>query len=165
MAKVDACQYGMTGSLHGCDHPVKKPTRWMSSIREVNEALSKTCSGTGGACSDGTPHASCTGRSAEATAVYPLQLCRAILRGIRSHLKSVGRMDDDTVGMMPETGEDMMNVDLMELPCSGYELGEQQTEARDDEVQGQLLVAKAAAHRGAVDRRNAQRYGDRKSVV
>ena len=49
----------------------------------------------------------------------------------------------------------------VELPCSGYVPGEQQTEERDDEVQGQLLVAKAAAHRGAVNRRNAQQYGKR----
>ena len=45
VSRVDACQYGMTGTSEGKDHPVKKPTRWMSNMKGVNEAFNKTCSG------------------------------------------------------------------------------------------------------------------------
>ncbi len=77
-----------------------------------------------------------------------MQLCRAILLGIRNHLKAVGRMDDETVGMMPATGEEVMNVETCET-----------AEYDEEKVQGQILQSKSAAHQSAVDRRNAQRYG------
>ena len=45
VTRVDACQYGMTGE-HGRETlPINKPTRWMSNMRGVTEALHKTCSG------------------------------------------------------------------------------------------------------------------------
>jgi hypothetical protein len=43
VSRVDACQYGMTGISEGKEHPVKKPTRWMSNMKGVNEVLSRTC--------------------------------------------------------------------------------------------------------------------------
>ncbi|MDP6494880.1 MAG: reverse transcriptase domain-containing protein, partial [Dehalococcoidia bacterium] len=69
-------------------------------MRGVNEALSKTCGGTNGKCTDGRPHASCTGRRAEKAAIYPLKLCRAIINGIHNQLLSVGWMHEDAVGVM-----------------------------------------------------------------
>ncbi len=48
VSRVDACQYGMVGQQAGEQWPVKKPTRWMSSMSSVNKALSRTCSGQGG---------------------------------------------------------------------------------------------------------------------
>ena len=33
VSRVDACQYGMTGISEGKEHPVKKPTRWMSNMK------------------------------------------------------------------------------------------------------------------------------------
>ena len=65
VTRVDACQYGMVGEDKGVTLPVKKPTRWMSNMRGVSEALSKTCSGSGGQCSNGQAHATCTGARAE----------------------------------------------------------------------------------------------------
>ncbi len=100
VSRVDACQYGMVGEFRGESLPVKKPARWMSNMRGVNEALSKTCGGESGKCTDGRPHASCTGKRAEKAAIYPLKLCRAILNGIHNHLKSVGWMHEEAVGIM-----------------------------------------------------------------
>ena len=45
VSRVDACQYGMEGIYRGEAMPVKKPTKWLSNMRGVNEALSKTCTG------------------------------------------------------------------------------------------------------------------------
>jgi hypothetical protein len=100
VSRVDACQYGMTGVSEGKEHPVKKPTRWMSNMKGVNEVLSKTCGGKGGLCSDGRAHVSCTGKRAERAAIYPLRLCRAILLGIRKHLMAIGWLHEDCNGIM-----------------------------------------------------------------
>ena len=53
VSRVDACQYGMTGTYHGEDLPVKKPTRWMTNMKGVTEVLHRMCSGRNGLCSDG----------------------------------------------------------------------------------------------------------------
>ena len=90
VSRVDACQYGMVGDYRGESLPVKKPTKWMSNMRGVNEALSKTCGGSNGNCSNGQAHATCTGVRAEKAAIYPLKLCRALLAGIQNHLKAIG---------------------------------------------------------------------------
>ena len=81
---------------------------------------------------------SCTGSRAEQAAVYPLQLCKAILRGIKAHLKAHGWLHDDTAGVMMDAEEERV-------------------QSRD--LNDQTLVAVAAAHRGAVDKINAQRCG------
>ena len=78
----------------------------MTNMKGVNEALSRTCSDSAGRCSDGREHASCTGKRAEQAAIYPLKLCRAILKGIQNHLCNEGWMHRDTVGIMTATLED-----------------------------------------------------------
>jgi hypothetical protein len=109
VSRADACQYGIEGIYRGESMPVKKPTKWLSNMRGVNEALSKTCTGQGGLCSNGKSHASCTGSRAEQAAIYPLKLCRAILTGIRNHITSIGQMQNDVVGVMMGDEEAVMD--------------------------------------------------------
>ena len=84
----------------------------MSNMKGVNEALSRTCSGSAGRCSDGREHASCTGKRAEQAAIYPLKLCRAILSGIQNHLQSTGWMSEDAFGVMVAAEEVMKTEEL-----------------------------------------------------
>ena len=100
VSRVDACQYGMEGIYRGESLPVKKPTKWLSNMRGVNETLSRTCTGRGGLCYNGKEHASCTGARAERAAIYPLKLCRAILTGIQNRLITTGQMQKDVVGVL-----------------------------------------------------------------
>ena len=54
--------------------------------------------------------------SRKKAAIYPLRLCRAILAGIQNHLKAVGWMSDDVVGVMPMDScgatEEVHNVEM-----------------------------------------------------
>ena len=84
----DQCQYGAQvahGPLKG--RPVKKPTRFLSNSKSLSIALSRTCAGTGGACSRGDIHAHCSGRIAKEAAIYPRGLCQAVIKGIVDQLK------------------------------------------------------------------------------
>ena len=46
VSRVDACQYGMTGTYHGEDLPVKKPTRWMTNM-QGSQKFSTVCAAEG----------------------------------------------------------------------------------------------------------------------
>ena len=46
VSRVDACQYGMTGTYHGEDLPVKKPTRWMTNM-QGSQKFSTACAAEG----------------------------------------------------------------------------------------------------------------------
>ena len=84
----DQCQYGAQvahGPLKGC--PVKKLIGFLSNSKSISSALSRTCSGTGGACSRGGKHAHCSGRIAKEAAIYLRGLCQAVIRGITEQLK------------------------------------------------------------------------------
>ena len=84
----DQCQYGAQvahGPLKGC--PVKKPTGFISNSKSLSSALSKACTGIGGACSQGGRHAHCTGQIAKEAAIYPRGLCQAVIKGIVEQLK------------------------------------------------------------------------------
>ena len=106
VSRVDACQYGMTGSYHGEELPIKKPTRWMTNMRGVTEILQRTCSGRDGLCADGRQHATCTGKRADMAAIYPLKLCKAILQGITNHLTKVGLLHQGCMGIMPDAEDE-----------------------------------------------------------
>ena len=98
----DQCQYGQLDAKTGW--PVKKPTGWMGNSPAILEKLSKRCSGPRGTCSatgGRTGHATCMGATAKAAAIYPFDLCKAILVGLREQLKSDGLMSDNVVGMHP----------------------------------------------------------------
>ncbi len=60
----------------------------MSNMRGVTDTLTKTCSGRYGMCSNDMQHATCTGKRAAQATIYPLQLCKAILQGIKMHLQT-----------------------------------------------------------------------------
>ena len=57
-------------------------------------------------CANGLRHASCTGKRAEQAAIYPLELCKAILKGITNHLATVGLMHQGCVGIMQDAEEE-----------------------------------------------------------
>ena len=80
---ADQCQYGAVADSGG---PVEKPTGFMSNSQMVRLELSKRCRGRGGKCSrkEGGRHVVCSGRVARKAAIYPFELCRAILNGFLS---------------------------------------------------------------------------------
>ena len=63
--------------------------------------LSARCRGSSGRCSyaRGQAHEVCSGRVAAEAAIYPLKLCRAILRGFEKQLEVEGLMVEGVVGM------------------------------------------------------------------
>ena len=89
----DQCQYGAEvrhGPLKG--DPIKTPTGFISNAPQVARALETVCTGLGGSCSreGGGTHATCSGRIAREAAIYPKELCRAMLKGIRNQLRENG---------------------------------------------------------------------------
>ena len=74
----DQCEYGATThNDQGEQVPCKKPTKWATTSIQMQESLSKRCSGT-------HIHQPLMGGRAAAAAYYPLGLITAILRGIRN---------------------------------------------------------------------------------
>ena len=98
----DQCQYGQC-RLDGT--PIKKPTGWMSNGVEILRAMSKRCTGRGGACSSkpGAVHGECLGADARRAAIYPFKLCKAILTGIKNQLIQDGLMEVGVHGIQVAT--------------------------------------------------------------
>ena len=96
----DQCQYDKTTPS---GNPMKKPTRWMSNAPMLLRALGKRCRGLHGRCSrpGGGTHEACSGKIARWAAVYPFELCRAILTGCRDQLRDDERYTVGLVGIMP----------------------------------------------------------------
>ena len=94
----DQCQYGQETDA---GNPVKKPTGWMSNAEEVLKMLSLRCTARQGECSrrQGGKHEACSGRTAKKAAIYPFELCRAILQGFRNQLRKIGLMEVGVAGM------------------------------------------------------------------
>jgi len=87
---LDQCQLGQRSSD---GQPLKKPTHWMSNSEDILEHLDRRRSGKGGLCSaTSRPHTTCSGKTAKEVAIYPFQLCEAILRGLRQHLDKCDRV-------------------------------------------------------------------------
>ena len=101
----DQCQYGQS-ELH--NNPVKKATGWMSNAPCVLQSLAKRCSGRNGSCSraGGGRHATASGRLAREVAVYPFDLCKAILVGLQRQLRKNGMAQDKVYGLQPRFEED-----------------------------------------------------------
>ncbi len=111
----DQCQYGQEA---GDGAPVLKPTRWMSNSRHLLDELSARCKGPRGTCTrkPGRPHKLCSAEVAKAAAIYPLGLCKAILRGCRRQLIQDGRLVVGIVGIQhPETA---MSDSQLERACA-----------------------------------------------
>ena len=116
--KGDQCQYGQEvqfGEYKG--QPVKKPTGFMSNAPQLLKRLSRTCRGSGGACSRprGGEHALCSGRTARDAARYSKSLCRAIINGMidEMHVRGIWRRGE--VGLHAVTDED----GVLPEGCSG----------------------------------------------
>ena len=94
----DQCCYGQRDRRGGA--AVKKPIGWMSNSPEVLKELSQRCGGKAGECSEtGQRHATCSGSVAREAAIYPAELCRAILSGFYRQLQKDGLVGPGTVGM------------------------------------------------------------------
>ena len=79
------CQYGQTAVADGGERlPARKATRWMSSAPELLKRLGLRCRG-------GHRHQPLVGGRAVAAAIYPPQLCKAILRGAEAQRRREGR--------------------------------------------------------------------------
>ena len=89
VSNADQCQYNATTKA---GEPLKKPTRFMTNSSCIADALSKRCPGRGGVCSRGAVHALCNGQRAKDAAIYPFELCRAILVGFRNQMIADGRL-------------------------------------------------------------------------
>jgi len=118
----DQCQYGATAA-HGPSKggPIKKPTGFMTNSPEVAAALSKRCTGQGGACSrpGGGTHVPCSGANARDAAKYTKDLCRAMLRGVRNQLRRDGVLKNGCFGVQaPDDEEEILK--QMRGPAQGY---------------------------------------------
>ena len=112
----DQCQYGAQvahGPLKRC--PVKKPSGFLSNSKSVSSVLSRTCSGTGGACSRGGRHAHCSGRIAKEAAIYPRGLCQAVIKGITEQLKEDRLLKNGCFGIqVPDDEEEIERAEVLE---------------------------------------------------
>ncbi len=121
---ADQCQYGArvaTGIDAGS--PVKKATGFLSNSEIILKELSRRCRGRNGSCSRrlGGTHALCSGRVASEAARYPVQLCKAIVRGITRQLDAIGIHEPGMVGMHAVTDEkkDLENLKRADNGYSG----------------------------------------------
>ena len=128
----DQCQYGARvarGLFKG--RPVKKPSGFLSNSRCFSRALSRTCSGTRGACSRGGQHAQCSGRIAREAAIYPRELCQAVIKGIVEQLKEDRLLKSGCFGVQVPDDEEIES--LCQEAFTGY------SGKFKDDVTGQVL--------------------------
>ena len=114
------CHFGQQ-AFNGA--PIKKPTGFMTNCAGISKALNKTIKGQAGGCSRavGGEHILCHGRVARRAAVYLMRFCRAVLVGLRNHLRHGGMIEVGAVGMLdrgPYT-------DVVDVACAnnGYSDG------------------------------------------
>ena len=93
---ADQCQYG---ALSSTGLPVKKPTGFLTNAELLAEELQARCGGKNGICSKGLRHQMCEGKHAKAAAIYPDELCKAMLKGIANQLKRDKLLHADEFGM------------------------------------------------------------------
>jgi hypothetical protein len=84
------CQYGLTTKAGESRAPALKPTRFLSSAEEVLKLLGKRCP------RDHKHQRLAQGRAHDA-AIYPPELCKAMLRGIEAQRRREGRALCDTL--------------------------------------------------------------------
>ena len=92
-----------------CDEegsPIEKPTKWLSNSPHILRKLSKRCTGRLGWCSRNVRderHVLASGRMARDAAIYPFQLCKATLQGLRDELAERGHYSK-SLGVMAPLG-------------------------------------------------------------
>ena len=84
--------------------PVKKPSGFMSNSIEIRHALSRVCKGRNGECSrpQGGKHTTVEESVTKSTAIYPRELCRAVLRGMTAQLRRDRRLIAGCYGIQVE---------------------------------------------------------------
>ena len=85
----DMCMQGMF-SQDGTNL-CKKPTKWMSNSRHILNELDVKCDG-------GHDHEVLLHGRAKSAAIYPVKLCKSILRGLRGQLIHDGVLGLNSVG-------------------------------------------------------------------
>ena len=77
VVEMDQCQFDQKDQD---GRPIRKPTRWMSNSLDILGKLDKRCGRRDGTCSaTNSAHTTCNGKTAKQAAIYPFQLCKAIL--------------------------------------------------------------------------------------
>ena len=103
---ADQCRHGLkvqSGRYKG--DPVRKPTGFVSNCRHLLNKLAKRCKGSGGLCSDGRQHATCSSTTARDAQVYGRQLCKAMLEGMQAQLKELGMLQSGILGIQAAAAE------------------------------------------------------------
>jgi hypothetical protein len=131
----DQCQYGAevkSGKWQGA--PIMKPTGFLSSSEAVIQALGRRCTGVGGQCSrpEGGTHYHCHGVHAKAAAIYPRDLCRAILDGVTKQLRIDRKIKPGCWGLQAVDDEEEIEASIRG-PAQGY------SGRYKDDLTGQVL--------------------------
>ena len=118
-----------------------KPTGFMSNSEKILEALSKRCLGKAGKCSraQGGTHAHAMGHIAKDAAVYPNELCRAVLKGVTAQARSDRRLKPGCVGLQPPDDEEETHA-LLHGPDQGYS-GKYKDDLTQQVLRGDLVHA------------------------
>ena len=119
---ADQCQFGaeIKDGPHRGD-PILKPTGFLTNSEMIAAALDRRCTGSSGKCSrpGGGAHQLCSGKHAKAAAVYPQELCRAVLRGVRDQLRVDNLLKDGCYGV--QVPDDDAKVETMiKSPDRGF---------------------------------------------
>ena len=139
---IDQCQYGQQDPE---GEPMKKPTALMSNSDEVLKMMDRRCAGRHGECSRrrGGRHRMVEGKLARLAAIYPFELCRALLTGCRNQLRADGKLSAGLHGIQcPE--EDMGDEALRRRCCRLWKIDVEDDDdgaTYKDAVTGQPLRA------------------------
>ena len=89
----------------------------------------------------GTPHTTCNGRTAREAAIYPFQLCKAILEGLHQHLIRKGKLKKGINALLIGTEDFESDERLWNESVSVLQLEAVKTALGDvyDATTGQLL--------------------------
>ena len=140
--RADQCQFGQRAKN---GRPIMKPTGFMSNSPLLLKELRRVCKGEKGYCrgvpeTEGLEHQHCTGAVARGAAIYPMKLCRDILRGISKQLRADGFFADDEVGMIePSLREIIHNVQRNDAYVLVSDDGKAPSGMFRDDISGQVL--------------------------
>jgi hypothetical protein len=138
------CQYGLTTQAGGDKAPALKPTRFLSSAEEVLKLLGRKCT------REHKHQRLAQGRTRDA-AVYPPELCRAMLRGIEAQRRREGHVHSDTLRRDLDRG------------CAVYSLGrdsEQTIYGMGEEVAPDEEYTRVQDEQECLQKHGSQRYWD-----
>jgi hypothetical protein len=138
------CQYGLTTRAGTDRAPAMKPTRFLSSAPEVLKLLGKKCT------REHTHQRLAQGRARDA-AIYPPELCKAMLRGIEAQRRREGK-----------TLSNSLQKDL-DRGCAVYSLGCDQ-EYTDQDESGEVVpeeeYVRVQDEQECLQKHGHQRYWD-----